>query len=491
MIEHLSQDGERIAVMAVCQPGIPVMAAASLMAMAGNPRAPGVAGADGLADGHRPQPQAAERARRASGRSRWFENNVVVRVPWPNRGFMRRVYPGFLQLSSFLAMNIDRHVDAHVNQFRNLVRGDGDSAEQHRVFYDEYLAVMDLTAEFYLQTIERVFQKRLMAQRRLPLPRHADRAGGDHRHRADDRRGREGRHHRPRPDRGGARHGAACRRDRRRHYVAQGVGHYGVFNGSRWRSMIQPEVRDFIRAQRAARLTPRWPRPSASATRRSRSGCAATPAPAAWCCGWRRPARGPTLTLPPGVPLAQARAFLRDQEGWLRRHLAARPGGAAVGDGSVLPFGDATLTLRGHAGAAMLRAGGDAATAGRPPALRAAGAAWLREEARRACVAGGRAARGAPRRAAPGASASRDPRARWGSCTAAGDLMFSWRLVMAPAAVLDYVVAHEVAHLAELNHSPRFWAVVRRLCPDYDGAARLAAPARRRRCTATTSPPPA
>ena len=86
-----------------------------------------------------------------------------MRVPWPNPGFMRRVYPGFLQLSGFLAMNIDRHVDAHVHQFQNLVRGDGDGAEQHRAFYDEYLAVMDLTAEFYLQTIERVFQKRLMA----------------------------------------------------------------------------------------------------------------------------------------------------------------------------------------------------------------------------------------------------------------------------------------------------------------------------------------
>jgi poly(3-hydroxybutyrate) depolymerase len=77
---------------------------------------------------------------------------------------MRRVYPGFLQLSGFMSMNMDRHVDAHVNQFNNLVRGDGESSEAHRAFYDEYLAVMDLTAEFYLQTIERVFQKRLLAR---------------------------------------------------------------------------------------------------------------------------------------------------------------------------------------------------------------------------------------------------------------------------------------------------------------------------------------
>ena len=174
-----------------------------------------------------------------------------MRVPWPNPGFMRRVYPGFLQLSSFLAMNMDRHVDAHVHQFRNLVRGDGDGAEQHRVFYDEYLAVMDLTAEFYLQTIERVFQKRLMADGAYRYRDTAGRARGDHRHRPDDRRGREGRHHRPRPDRGRARHGRACPTTHRRHYVARGVGHYGVFNGSRWRSMILPEVRDFIRPQRA------------------------------------------------------------------------------------------------------------------------------------------------------------------------------------------------------------------------------------------------
>ena len=89
---------------------------------------------------------------------------MVVRVPWPNPGFMRRVYPGFLQLSSFLAMNINRHMDAHVHHFQNLVKGDGDGAEQHRAFYDEYLSVMDLSAEFYLQTIDRVFQRRLMAE---------------------------------------------------------------------------------------------------------------------------------------------------------------------------------------------------------------------------------------------------------------------------------------------------------------------------------------
>jgi poly(3-hydroxybutyrate) depolymerase len=249
MIEHLSADGERIAVMAVCQPGIPVMAASSLMAMDRNPLRPASVILMGSPmDTARNPKQPNELAnQRPIG---WFENNVIVMVPWPNRGFMRRVYPGFLQLSSFLAMNIDRHVDAHVHHFRNLVRGDGDSAEQHRVFYDEYLAVMDLTAEFYLQTIERVFQKRLMAngayyyRNRLLETRAIGDIGlmtveGE----KDDITGlgqTEAAHDMV-PD---------LPAERRRHHVAEGVGHYGVFNGSRWRTLTEPKVREFILAQR-------------------------------------------------------------------------------------------------------------------------------------------------------------------------------------------------------------------------------------------------
>jgi predicted metal-dependent hydrolase len=176
---------------------------------------------------------------------------------------------------------------------------------------------------------------------------------------------------------------------------------------------------------------------------------------------------GPTLTLPPGVTFAQARGFLRDHEDWLRRHLSAGPPRHRVGDGSVLPFGDATLTLRGHAGRTTVRSGRDLLLPGVPDGFGPRAAAWLREEARRACVSG--VDRHTARLGRPaGRIRLADPRARWGSCSASGDLMFSWRLVMAPGAVLDYVVAHEVAHLAELNHSPRFWAVVRRLCPDYE-----------------------
>ncbi|MCB1371774.1 MAG: polyhydroxyalkanoate depolymerase [Rhodobacteraceae bacterium] len=249
MTEFLSQGGERISVMAVCQPGVPAMVASSLMSMDGNPLRPAsmvLMGSPIDTSRNPKQPNELAKNRPLS----WFENNVVVRVPWPNRGFMRRVYPGFLQLSSFLAMNIDRHLDAHVSQFQNLVRGDGDSSDQHRSFYDEYLAVMDLAAEFYLQTIERVFQKRLLAigeyrYRDRPIdPAAMEDIGlmtieGE----KDDITGL---------GQTEAAHDLATGlpETARKRYVAEGVGHYGVFNGSRWRKLIQPEVRDFIRAQR-------------------------------------------------------------------------------------------------------------------------------------------------------------------------------------------------------------------------------------------------
>jgi poly(3-hydroxybutyrate) depolymerase len=246
---HLAQDGDRPAVMAVCQPGVPAMVAASLMAADADPRRPSSLVLMGSPiDTARNPKQPNELAQRRP--LSWFENNVVVPVPWPNRGFMRRVYPGFLQLSGFMSMNIDRHVDAHVNQFNNLVRGDGESSEAHRSFYDEYLAVMDLTAEFYLQTIERVFQKRLLARGayryrdRLVEPGAIEDTGlmtveGE----KDDITGL---------GQTEAAHDLVPNlpREARQHYVARGVGHYGVFNGSRWRNLIRPEVRDFIRAQR-------------------------------------------------------------------------------------------------------------------------------------------------------------------------------------------------------------------------------------------------
>lgn len=179
--------------------------------------------------------------------------------------------------------------------------------------------------------------------------------------------------------------------------------------------------------------------------------------------------RAATLTLPPGVSLSRARAFVADHEAWLRRHLSAAPARMTMVEGSVLPFGDGTLTLR-HRGGRSTGRSGDTLLVGGPAAeLGPRAAVWLREQARVACLAGvERHARTLGRRV--GRISLRDPRSRWGSCTATGDLMFSWRLVMAPTAVLDYVVAHEVAHLAELNHSAAFWAVVRGLCPGLEAS---------------------
>jgi poly(3-hydroxybutyrate) depolymerase len=247
----LAADGERISIMAVCQPGVPCMAAASLMAEDNDPARPAsliLMGSPIDTRVNETEPNKLAQKHNIA----WFEKNVVVVVPWPNQGFLRRVYPGFLQLSGFMSMNIDRHVDAHVDHFHNLVKGDGDSTAAHSAFYDEYLAVMDLTAEFYLETVEKVFQKhdlpmgKLMHHDRLVRPEAIhDTAlmtveGG-----MDDITGR------------GQTEAAlalcpSLDDGKKLAYVQEKVGHYGVFHGSRFRRHIQPKVRDFIRANRAA-----------------------------------------------------------------------------------------------------------------------------------------------------------------------------------------------------------------------------------------------
>jgi poly(3-hydroxybutyrate) depolymerase len=176
----------------------------------------------------------------------WFRRNVITKVPFPNPGFMRDVYPGFLQLHGFVSMNLERHIEAHRNLFLNLVKGDGDSAQKHREFYDEYLAVMDLAAEFYLQTVETVFV-------RHALPK------GEMTHRGvriDPAKIRrvalltiEGEH----DDISGVGQTEAAHRlcvnipaERKAHWLQPAVGHYGVFNGSRFRAEIAPRIADFV-----------------------------------------------------------------------------------------------------------------------------------------------------------------------------------------------------------------------------------------------------
>ncbi len=174
----------------------------------------------------------------------------------------------------------------------------------------------------------------------------------------------------------------------------------------------------------------------------------------------------PILTLPRTVPLARARAFVVEQEPWLRGQLASCPSRVRVGPGLRLPFRDGEVTLICQPSGRTTLRDDVLSVVGSEAALPLRAAAVLREAARRRCLtAAEHYARLLDRDF--GRITMRDPRGRWGSCSAAGNLMFSWRLIMAPDAVLRYVAAHEVAHLVEMNHSSRFWDVVARVYVDY------------------------
>jgi poly(3-hydroxybutyrate) depolymerase len=176
----------------------------------------------------------------------WFSSNMIYTVPAPYPGALRRVYPGFVQLASFMSMNQERHKEAHRKYFDDLVAGDGDGAEKHREFYDEYLSVLDLTEEFYLQTIEIVFQKHLLAKGELT---HRDRKVRPELISDIGLMTVEGEN----DDISGVGQTQAAHQlctglpeDLKELYVAPKVGHYGVFNGRRFRDDIYPRVRDFI-----------------------------------------------------------------------------------------------------------------------------------------------------------------------------------------------------------------------------------------------------
>jgi poly(3-hydroxybutyrate) depolymerase len=245
VIDILHALGGDTHVIAVCQPSVPVIAAAALMEADDDPYAPMSMILMGGPIDTRVNPTAVNALAQKRGID-WFRSHVITKVPFPNPGFLRDVYPGFLQLNGFVSMNLERHIEAHKQLFLNLVRGDGDSAHKHKEFYDEYLAVMDLAAEFYLQTVDTVFV-------RHALPK------GEMTHRGrpvDLRRIKrvalltvEGEH----DDISGVGQTEAAQRlcanippDRRAHYLQLGVGHYGVFNGSRFRSEIAPRISDFV-----------------------------------------------------------------------------------------------------------------------------------------------------------------------------------------------------------------------------------------------------
>jgi poly(3-hydroxybutyrate) depolymerase len=247
-------------VLAVCQPSVPVLAAVARMEANSDPYVPHSMVLMGGPIDTRVNPTAVNTLAQRRGTD-WFRRHVITKVPFPNPGFMRDVYPGFLQLHGFMSMNLDRHIEAHRKLFLHLVHGDGDSAQKHREFYDEYLAVMDLAAEFYLQTVETVFV-------RHALPKGEMTHRGERVDPAEIRRVAlftiEGEN----DDISGvgqteAAHRLCCNipAERKAHWLQPAVGHYGVFNGTRFRSEIVPRVSDFVLSNnsRGARGTRRSP----------------------------------------------------------------------------------------------------------------------------------------------------------------------------------------------------------------------------------------
>jgi poly(3-hydroxybutyrate) depolymerase len=235
---------ERLHVLSVCQPCVPVLAAASLMAAAGEPVPRSLIMMGGPVDARQSPTQVNNLAMKQP--ASWFETHLLDRVParYPGRG--RRVYPGFLQHAGFVAMNPGRHMGSHWDFYRHLVEGDLEDAEAHRRFYDEYNAVLDLPAEYYMDCIRIVFQQYLLPLRRWDVAgvrvepaALSDTALFTIEGELDDISGR---------GQTLAAHDL-CRnipRERKHHLLVEGAGHYGIFSGRRWRESVYPPLRRFI-----------------------------------------------------------------------------------------------------------------------------------------------------------------------------------------------------------------------------------------------------
>ncbi len=251
LIAFLRRLGPDTHVIAVCQPCVPVLAAVSLMAAEGDACVPASMVLMGGPIDARYNPSPVVRRVRTRPLS-WFERTVIARVPPPHPGVLRRVFPGVLQIAGFMSMNLDRHIDAHWQIFRHLVEGDGDSAAQKRAFYEEFLAVMDLPAEYYLQSVRTVFQEfalpdgRMVSRGRKVEPAAIARTAlmtieGE------------------RDDIAGIGQTRAAHdlclglsAGMRAHYQQPGVGHYGLFHGRKWHDQVAPRIRRFIRAHHRA-----------------------------------------------------------------------------------------------------------------------------------------------------------------------------------------------------------------------------------------------
>jgi poly(3-hydroxybutyrate) depolymerase len=252
LVSILHMFGGDVHVIAVCQPAVPVLAAVALMEADNSADVPHSMTLMGGPIDTRVGSTAVDKLAEERGID-WFRRNVITKVPFPHPGFMRDVYPGFIQLNGFVSMNLDRHLEAHRQLFLNLVKGDGDSAQKHREFYDEYLAVMDLSAEFYLQTVETVFIKHALPKGQMMHRGRKVDPAAIHRVALMTVEGEN-------DDISGVGQTEAAHRlcvnipaDHKIHYLQQGVGHYGVFNGSRFRAEIAPRIADFVLSHNARR----------------------------------------------------------------------------------------------------------------------------------------------------------------------------------------------------------------------------------------------
>lgn len=245
VIQFLGKLGPGAHVMGVCQPAVAVLAAVALMAEDKNPATPRSMTLMAGPIDTRNNPTKVNVLAKSKDLD-WFESSMIDVVPWRYRGAGRRVFPGFIQLAAFVSMNLDRHINAHLRQFRNLASEDHKASEMHRQFYDEYFAVMDLPAEFYLETVDKIFMRHELAKGELTY---------------------KGRPVRPEAISTTSLLTVEGERDDicglgqtsvaldlcsnlqpmlKRHHVQMGVGHYGVFSGRRWEAEIYPLVREVI-----------------------------------------------------------------------------------------------------------------------------------------------------------------------------------------------------------------------------------------------------
>ncbi|HEX8653992.1 MAG TPA: polyhydroxyalkanoate depolymerase [Allosphingosinicella sp.] len=245
LVAFLEAIGPGAHMLAVCQPSVPCYAAAALMSADRHPARPRSLTMMGGPVDTREAPTAVNVLATQRPHS-WFQQNVIATVPYLYPGGGRKVYPGFLQLAGFMAMNLGDHLTSHWEMFKHLVQGDGESADATKEFYDEYRAVCDMTAEFYLQTVDVVFQRHLLPKgelthrgRRVDPGAIRDVALLAIEGERDDISGVG-------QTRAGLRIARNLPAELKRYHLAKGVGHYGIFNGSKWRDRIAPVVEEWI-----------------------------------------------------------------------------------------------------------------------------------------------------------------------------------------------------------------------------------------------------